>query len=501
MDSWRRQPADDFRPVTGSASRQLDRRHAQPPSSVAAGGQAPVTTVNRFAALDPDAQALPRPVFGAGRSLGNPMPTIMEVQWLHNRGNPTKGLRPDIATVESEDSLDIDYDLFGDRQLMQRILDGKSKLGQALTDNHLKRARTMTNPYDRIGKTIFINRAAVKLAEIDAACGLTSNLPPPPSSPTSSTSTPGYPPTVIADLCSGPGGFSEYLLWRTHHDARDDVTAVGFTQNPPPAENVDPEYLESIRFWADKFHPLANAAHRFVTHYGLDVNQGSGNIMDLANVHGLAAYIDSRTRGQGAMLVTSDGGISVRGNEHRQEVLTRHLKLCEVLCALHVLARNGQLVLKVYDVASPFMAGLVYLIHCCFRRVALTKPLSSRPANSERYVVAQGLLERRPANVIEALEQVHERMLSGECVSEIVNVAEMFAGGFREYLVGVNKLHAQTQAEALEALVGALPETADESAGGRGACGKGAGETGLVRACLQRWKLWEHVKGGAMGGR
>jgi cap1 methyltransferase len=40
---------------------------------------------------------------------------------------------------------------------------------------------------------------------------------------------------------------------------------------------------------------------------------------------------------------------------------------------------------------TEFSVGLFYLLYRCFRRVALFKPVTSRPANSERYVICQGL--------------------------------------------------------------------------------------------------------------
>ena len=40
-------------------------------------------------------------------------------------------------------------------------------------------ARRRANPYEKIGKSIFINRAAVKMANLDALYGLLG--PPPPS--------------------------------------------------------------------------------------------------------------------------------------------------------------------------------------------------------------------------------------------------------------------------------------------------------------------------------
>lgn len=83
-------------------------------------------------------------------------------------------------------------------------------------------ARSKSNPFERIGNAIFMNRAAVKLAAIDADFGV--------------TAVKGNKPLTFLDICGGPGGFSgkiiiiiimikkkkkrligvEYLIWRIY---------------------------------------------------------------------------------------------------------------------------------------------------------------------------------------------------------------------------------------------------------------------------------------------
>ena len=46
---------------------------------------------------------------------------------------------------------------------------------------------------------------------------------------------------------------------------------------------------------------------------------------------------------------------------------------------------GGHFVCKVFDMFTPFSVGLFYLLYRCFERVCIFKPVTSRPANSERY--------------------------------------------------------------------------------------------------------------------
>ena len=45
---------------------------------------------------------------------------------------------------------------------------------------------------------------------------------------------------------------------------------------------------------------------------------------------------------------------------------------------------GGHFVCKLFDVFTPFSAGLIYLMYRSFKDVSIHKPNTSRPANSER---------------------------------------------------------------------------------------------------------------------
>ena len=87
------------------------------------------------------------------------------------------------------------------------------------------------------------------------------------------------------------------------------------------------------------------------------------------------------------LLPQSPQGISVEGEENMQEILTKQLVMCQFACALSILRRGGHFVCKLFDAYTPFTVGLIYLLHRSFEQVCLFKPVTSRPANSERSVV------------------------------------------------------------------------------------------------------------------
>lgn len=84
-----------------------------------------------------------------------------------------------------------------------------------------KRVRSACNPAEALGSGPFLNRSAMKLANIDAIAQLTTLRQaaaedPPRANQDQSASASNH-DLLFADLCGGPGGFSEYLLRRTRH--------------------------------------------------------------------------------------------------------------------------------------------------------------------------------------------------------------------------------------------------------------------------------------------
>ena len=79
-------------------------------------------------------------------------------------------------------------------------------------------------------------------------------------------------------------------------------------------------------------------------------------------------------------------GFSVAGDENYQEEHLKRLILCQFLTALCTLREGGTFVCKIFDTFTTFTVGLIYVMFREFQDIAVIKPLTSRPANSERYI-------------------------------------------------------------------------------------------------------------------
>ena len=75
---------------------------------------------------------------------------------------------------------------------------------------------------------------------------------------------------------------------------------------------------------------------------------------------------------------------------NNQEKDSLRLILCEIVTAFSINSLDGNFVLKIYDIFLDFTIDLIYLLSKYYNNVYITKPHTSRPANSEKYVVCKG---------------------------------------------------------------------------------------------------------------
>ena len=201
-------------------------------------------------------------------------------------------------------------------------------------------------------------------------------------------------PTFV-DLCGGPGGFSEYVLWRTRN------AAAGWGISLDTDDSLRWSLRGNVRSAVERGH--------FRLLRGAD---GTGDLTRPENIAHFAETVLRATRGRGVDLALADGAFSVEGRENAQEPLTWRLILCELLAGLMVLPPGGSLMCKLFDCFEPRTVDLIYAVGVHFERVALVKPVSSRPANSERYLVCKSL-RSSPAEIVRWLASWNRELEAG----------------------------------------------------------------------------------------
>uniref|UniRef100_A0A671RP14 Cap-specific mRNA (nucleoside-2'-O-)-methyltransferase 1 n=1 Tax=Sinocyclocheilus anshuiensis TaxID=1608454 RepID=A0A671RP14_9TELE len=180
---------------------------------------------------------------------------------------------------------------------------------------------------------------------------------------------------------------------------------------------------------------------------------GDGDIMRPENITAFRNFVLDSTEGRGLHFLMADGGFSVEGQENIQEILSKQLLLCQFLTAMSAVRPGGHFVCKTFDLFTPFSVGLIYLLYLCFERVSLFKPVTSRPANSERYVVCKSLKPGTDA-VREYMFTINLKLNqfrhSDRDVTEVVPL-DIIKGDtdFFQFMINSNESHCAVQIKAL----------------------------------------------------
>ena len=442
-------------------------------------------------------------------------------EWLHGDGAVGDGaVLPDAETLEkwvelAPRSLTLEDEVsFVDGEELSAMLRAKTALDEVEKGRAFNAARERANPYEGIKNECFMNRAAIKMAAMDAACDYLFTLPglapagaheivarrlsdeaaaaaaeaavktgrgEPTPAPTASAlrgdAGSGNSLLYFCDVAAGPGGFAEYVLWRRGPSAK----GVGFTLKA------------KHDFKPDAFHIHA-APEAFHPYYGPDRD---GDLYSTVNLRALRNLAQRQTKGEWMHLVMGDGGFDVSGNENVQEILNKQLLLAQCIVAFATLRAGGAFVCKAFDLFTPFSASLVYLLHRCFDRICIYKPAQSRPANSERYLLCHGYRRSEHTEVLVkhllgVNEQLNElkpgwaKKRPGKDVASLVPLRVMQDSPFGAYLTDSNNRFIKAQRRALRQLVGYMHDRS----------GRAADHAAVRTECLKQWGLPEQASYG-----
>lgn len=119
----------------------------------------------------------------------------------------------------------------------------------------------------------------------------------------------------------------------------------------------------------------------------LCITYGKDNTGDINNLKNLD-YIKNITK-KNFYLITADGGFDEGTDFNNKEQLHYHLILNEIYAGITMQQENGHFILKVFDIMTETSLHLLYLLSKCYREVYIYKPKTSRPTNSEKYVVCK----------------------------------------------------------------------------------------------------------------
>lgn len=176
-------------------------------------------------------------------------------------------------------------------------------------------------------------------------------------------------PFVTAHLAEGPGGFIESLCeYAKRYDIElDRIYGITLLSSEKKVPN-----------WK-----LGNALLKEFPILVNDVNDNNGDLYSIENIEQFAQTVG----GNLCTLVTADGGFDFSKDFNNQETSFYRLFLCEIYAAICIQKIGGDFLVKVFDLFQEDTIRLIACCKCFYDEMYIIKPNTSRPANSEKYIL------------------------------------------------------------------------------------------------------------------
>lgn len=286
----------------------------------------------------------------------------------------------------------------------------------AFDDENYIEARNVCNPFEKLDNSIFINRAAIKLANIDAIFDVGKGNSENSSQRFTLLEPQSEKDFTFCDIAAGPGGFTQYLQYRYPKSQ-----GFGMTLVSVPHLNWNTNKLDMDRFK--------------VTNGKDDTGNLYTNWDDIVNL------VLDETENFGVDFVVGDGGIETEGRDREQEYLSTRLFIVQCLVATCVCKTGGDACVKVFSAVNAATAHVIYIMSYIFEKVYIFKPATSRPANAERYVVFKNMSNENQELVCDILKEAN--------VDNVISIVDSVDEDFEKWLKEENIKDIRNQYKAI----------------------------------------------------
>ena len=175
-----------------------------------------------------------------------------------------------------------------------------------------------------------------------------------------------------AHLAEGPGGFIESFVDFSSKYNIQNVNKYTITLKTTNNSSMQIPLLKFSKKYIENYNIKIN--------YGMD---GTGDIFKLHNINYFVNFVQPHT----CDFITADGGFDFSENFNTQEEKFNQMLVSEVLLILNLQKNKGCSIIKLFDFFNTETQIVIYILSLVYNKVYVTKPLSSRPANSEKYLV------------------------------------------------------------------------------------------------------------------
>lgn len=177
----------------------------------------------------------------------------------------------------------------------------------------------------------------------------------------------------ILCLAEGPGGFIEAINnYRRSFNIIDNIQGITLKST-----NKDIPGWKKSKIFLNKYDNIQ------IT-YGKD---NTGNLYNIDNIKYLSIINPNKYS-----FITADGGFDFSLDFNNQEKLSYKIIFCEIVSAFYNQQIEGNFVCKIYDIYTIITVKMLYLLMIHYEDVYIIKPLTSRPANSEKYIICKNFI-------------------------------------------------------------------------------------------------------------
>lgn len=167
-------------------------------------------------------------------------------------------------------------------------------------------------------------------------------------------------------MAEGPGGFIEAFT-KYRNCTNDDLYGITLISN-------------------DKCVPNWKLSDTMLKKYNIELLIGSDKTGSLYVKENIDDYI-KKIGEKSCDYITADGGFDFSNNFNCQEDISYELIKSEIETAMILQKVGGVFLLKVYDISLEKTKRLLHKIYCSYENLYFIKPITSRPANSEKYIL------------------------------------------------------------------------------------------------------------------
>ena len=180
-----------------------------------------------------------------------------------------------------------------------------------------------------------------------------------------------------AHIAEGPGGFIECIY---KYLVKNKI-------------NISTEIHGITLLSGDRNIPKWKIKKNFIDKFNIKLNNKddtSGDLYKIDNINTFIKNVSLTSDNTNCCdFVTADGGFDFSENYNTQENDFIIFLICEIYIIFNILKDNGNAVIKLYDIYSRNSMKILYILTLFFDEVFIIKPFSSRPANSEKYVLCK----------------------------------------------------------------------------------------------------------------